>query len=95
MRSSSEWKETATSRPPAFKMRSAAESAAASSPSSSLTKMRKAWNVRVAGWMSPGGERTTEATISASAAVVAIGAFARAFTMARATPREWRSSPRM
>ena len=35
-------------------MRSAAASACASSRSSSLTKMRSAWNVRVAGWMSPG-----------------------------------------
>ena len=42
-----------------------------------------------------GRERTTEATMSASAAVVRIGAAPRALTMARATAREWRSSPRM
>ena len=67
MRSSSEWNETTTSRPPGLRMRSAAAARAASSPSSSLTKMRSAWNVRVAGWMSPGRARTTDATISASA----------------------------
>ncbi len=68
---------------------------ATSSPSSSLTKMRSAWNVRVAGWISPGRERTTDATISASARGVAIGALERALTMARATARECRSSPRV
>ena len=40
--------------------------------------MRNAWNVRVAGWMSPGFARTTRATMSASARVVAIGASRRA-----------------
>ena len=49
MRSSSEWNDTTTRRPPGLRMRSAAASAATSSPSSSLTKMRSAWNVRVAG----------------------------------------------
>jgi hypothetical protein len=49
MRSSSEWKVTTTSRPPGFSTRSAATSAFASSPSSSLTKMRSAWKTRVAG----------------------------------------------
>ena len=62
MRSSSEWKvTTATSRPPGLRIRSAAASAVASSPSSSLTKMRSAWNVRVAGWMSSGACATTRA----------------------------------
>ena len=51
MRSSSEWKVTTTSRPPGFSARSAANSAWASSPSSSLTKMRSAWKTRVAGWI--------------------------------------------
>src|SRR5450755_3726368 len=88
MRSSSEWNDTVTRRPLGLRMRSAACSASTSSPNSSLTKMRSAWNVRVAGWISPGRERTTEATISASAAVVRIGARARALTMARATARE-------
>src|SRR5450631_2097349 len=49
MRSSSEWNDTTTSRPPGFNTRSAAESARCSSSSSSLTKIRKAWNVLVAG----------------------------------------------
>ena len=93
MRSSSEWNATTTSRPPGARIRSAAASAAASSPSSSLTKMRSAWNVRVAGWMAPGRACTTRATMSASARVVRIGASARARTMARATARAWRSSP--
>ena len=85
MRSSSEWNETTTSRPPGLSMRSAAASAAASSPSSSLTNMRSAWKVRVAGWISPGarvhdarddvGERARGARSAASA---------RALTMARA-----------
>ena len=38
---------------------------------------------------------TTPATISASARVVRIGASWRAATMARATAREWRSSPKV
>src|SRR4051794_26351883 len=49
IRSSSEWKVTTTSRPELFRMRSAAASAPTSSASSSLTKIRSAWNVRVAG----------------------------------------------
>ncbi len=42
---------TTTSRPPGFSARSAANSASASSPSSSLTKTRSAWKTRVAGWI--------------------------------------------
>ena len=57
MRSSSEWKETTTSRPPSPRMRSEAASASASSSSSRLTKMRSAWKVRVAGWMGSVGRR--------------------------------------
>src|ERR1035437_8308043 len=95
LRSSSEWNATATRRPLGLRMRSAAVSASTSSPSSSLTKMRSAWKVRVAGWISPGRKRTTEPTISASMAVVRIGAWARGLTMAPATLREWRSSPKM
>ena len=93
MRSSSEWNAITTSRPPGLRMRSAAGNARASSPSSSLTKMRSAWNVRVAGWMSPGLARTTRATMSASCRVERIGASLRALTIARATPRACRSSP--
>ena len=93
MRSSSEWNATTTSRPPGLSTCSAAARPAASSASSSLTKMRSAWNVRVAGWIAPGRACTTRATISASARVVWIGASRRAATMARATARAWRSSP--
>src|SRR5205807_2109571 len=74
--------------------RSAAASPALSSASSSLTNMRSAWNVRVAGWMSR-GPRTTRATMSANAPVVRIGPAARAATIARATARAWRSSPKV
>ena len=42
MRSSSEWNDTTTSRPPGLRTRSAAESASCNSSSSWLTKMRKA-----------------------------------------------------
>ena len=70
MRSSSEWNVTAASRPPGFKSRSAAESPRASSPSSSLTAMRKAWKARVAGWVnSPRRAGATRAMSSASCRV--------------------------
>ena len=65
----------------------------ANSASSSLTKIRNAWNVRVAGWIAPGRECTTRATISASAAVVSMACSSRALTIARATARAWFSSP--
>src|SRR5262245_22316644 len=93
MRSSSEWKAITTSRPPGLSTDSAAASAAASSCSSSFTKTRSAWKVRVAGWMAPGRAWTTRPTISASARVVRMGASVRARTIARATARAWRSSP--
>ena len=57
MRSSSEWNVTTASRPPGFSARSAASNALASSPSSSLTKMRSAWKTRVAGWILSFGAR--------------------------------------
>ena len=73
IRSSSEWNVTTASRPPGLSTRSAAWSARTSSPSSSLTAIRRPWNVRVAGWMwLPGSTRTTPATRSASCAVVSI-----------------------
>src|SRR6516165_813589 len=49
IRSSSEWNETTASRPPGLSTRSAASSARCSSSSSSLTRIRSAWKVRVAG----------------------------------------------
>ena len=77
MRSSSEWKVTTASRPPGASTRSAAASPATSSPSSSLTAMRSAWKVRVAGWISVGLCGTTRAIISASGRVVRNGVAAR------------------
>ena len=68
MRSSSEWKVTTASRPPGLSTRSAACSARANSPSSSLTAMRSAWKTRVAGCRPPGSARTSPATRSASCA---------------------------
>ena len=50
MRSSSEWKVMTTTRPPTASASSAAGSARSRAPSSSLTSMRSAWNVRLAGW---------------------------------------------
>src|SRR5262249_18382911 len=64
-----------------------------SSASSSLTKMRSAWNVRVAGWIAPGRACTIPVMMSASARVVWIGASRRAATIARAMLRARRSSP--
>src|SRR5665213_2814205 len=49
MRTPSEWNDTTASRPPGLSTRSAADSARYSWSSSSLTKIRNAWNVRVAG----------------------------------------------
>ena len=66
MRSSSEWKVTTASRPPGFSARSAANSAPASSPSSSLTKMRSAWKTRVAGWILSFGLRPTCVSIASA-----------------------------
>ena len=51
MRSSSEWKVTTTSRPPGPRSEAAPTSPRTSSPSSSLTAMRSAWKLRVAGSM--------------------------------------------
>ncbi len=93
MRSSSEWKATTTSRPDGLSTRSAAARPRASSASSSLTKIRSAWKVRVAGWIVPSRARTTRATMSASARVVSIARSSRALTIARATARAWCSSP--
>ncbi len=84
MRSSSEWNDTTTRRPPGFRMRSAAQSAPASSTSSSFTKMRSAWKVRVAGWIWPGRACTMRSTIADNCLVVTIGASLRARTIARA-----------
>ena len=93
MRSSSEWKVTTASRPPGLSTRSAACSARANSPSSSLTAMRSAWKTRVAGCRPPGSARTSPATRSASCAVVSMRPWRRFSMTARATARARRSSP--
>ena len=49
-RSSSEWNEITASRPPGRSSSHASGSAASSCASSSLTAIRIAWNVRLAGW---------------------------------------------
>ncbi len=57
--------------------------------------MRSAWNVRVAGWISPGRPRpTARSTIATSSAVVRTGDSLRAETIALAMARERRSSPK-
>ena len=62
-------------------------------PNSSLTRMRSAWKLRVAGSMPRRSGGTTARMIAASRPVVSIGASARAATIARAMRREARSSP--
>ena len=61
MRSSSEWKVTTARRPPGLRSRSAAARPRTSSPSSSLTAMRRAWKARVAGWVSLAAPRRGDA----------------------------------
>ena len=51
MRSSSEWKAMTHRRPPGRRQSAATARNRSSSPSSSLTAMRSAWNVRVAGFL--------------------------------------------
>ena len=76
-RSSSEWKVTTASQPPGASARSAAARPRASSPSSSLTAMRSAWKLRVAGCGWPGFGRGSRRSIRpASWSVVAKGALA-------------------
>src|SRR5579883_1696426 len=95
MRSSSEWNVTTTRRPPGLRIASAATSPRANSPSSSLTAMRKAWKLRVAGWMgSPGRAGATRSINEASWRVETRGAAWRSVTIARAMRRAARSSPK-
>ena len=49
IRSSSEWKEITASRPPGFSRGTASRTIRSTEPSSSLTAMRMAWKVRLAG----------------------------------------------
>ena len=50
-RSSSEWNAITTRRPPGASRRHASSTNRSSPSSSSFTRMRSAWNVRVAGWI--------------------------------------------
>jgi hypothetical protein len=50
-RSSSEWKLIITTLPPGFSNDPALRSSVWISPNSSFTRIRSAWNVRVAGWI--------------------------------------------
>src|SRR5690606_9030711 len=93
MRSSSEWKVTTTSRPPGASVASAASSPRSSSPNSSLTAMRRAWNTRVAGWMAaPRRPPRAFSTTSARSRVRVKGCSTRRRRMAVATRPDWRSS---
>ena len=97
MRSSREWKLSTTSRPPGTSRSGVAASPRRSSPSSSLTCTRIAWNVRVAGCTRARTPppRTAPATMAASRRVVATGMpRLRSATTARAMRRAARSSPR-
>src|SRR6478609_1528386 len=93
MRSSSEWKLITASRPPGASTCREASRPRDSSPSSSLTCMRMAWKVRVAGWRPRSRVRTALLTMPASRAVVAIGSMTRCSTMLRAMRPAKRSSP--
>ncbi len=98
MRSSSEWKVTTTSRPPGFRLRSAAASAAGQLAqlvvhvdAQRLEGPRRRM-LRIAARV----RRRARETSSASARVVVMGpSSARALTIARAMARERRSSPSM
>ena len=84
-----------TIRPPTASASSAAGSARFSAPSSSLTSMRRAWNVRFAGW--PPVRRVAAGidsrTSSASRAVCVNGSRARSRSIAAAIREAKRSSP--
>ena len=75
--------------------RSRAASASASSPSSPLTKMRSAWKVRVAGWMTPLARRPTAPRRSRQARPCAVELLPRARrSIARGDGAARLSSPR-
>src|ERR1700722_5282274 len=94
MRSSSEWKVTTASRPPAFSTRSAASKPASSSSSSAFTAIRSAWNTFVAGCvLAPRRPPRTFSTNSARSKVRVKGCSARRRLMAAAMRRPWVSSP--
>ena len=94
IRSSSEWNEMIANRPPLTSGKIAAGMKRSSPLSSSLTAIRSAWNVRVAGWMRQRpGMLSARTTTSASCLVVEMGTRSRIRAIARAILRAPRSSP--
>ena len=93
-RSSSEWNEIAASRPPTRSRSQASGSAASSWASSSLTAIRIAWKVRLAGWppANRAGAGIAAVIASTSSNVVAISAPAGGGRSRRRSGR--RSAPR-
>ena len=83
-------------RPPTWRQSSAASIAEARISSSSLTAMRRAWKVRLAGWPPLAFEAAGIAFSSSSTSSPerTSGAVSRCSTMRRAIRRAKRSSPR-
>jgi len=95
IRSSSEWKVMTENRPPSLKQSIPEARPRARLFSSSLTAIRSAWKLRVAGWILPWrmGAGMAAAMRAASSSVVSIGAVFLLSTMALAMRRACRSSP--
>ena len=97
IRSSREWKVMMAIRPPGARRSIATGSMRSTSPSSSFTAIRRAWNVRVAGWIrnrrafSP----AARSTMPARSRVRSIGRTALRRTIARAIDPASRSSPQL
>ena len=95
IRSSREWKEMTENRPPSFKLSIPEAMPRARLVNSSLTAIRSAWKVLVAGWILPclmcAG--MAAATIEASSSVVTIGPAFLLSAMARAMRPACNSSP--
>ncbi len=89
MRSSNEWKVMTANLPPGTSNSTAIGRTASRTSSSWLTSIRRAWNVRVAGWILS-RPCLTCVMIWASSPVVRMGRWA---TMARAIRRDCLSSP--
>src|SRR3989344_4500392 len=82
-------------RPPGASIFQADLNDSGNADNSSLTAMRSAWNVRVAGWIRPFRytDGTADATMSASSPDVRIALRARDSIIAFAMRREYRSPP--
>src|SRR5207247_8159464 len=93
IRSSSEWNEITTIRPPGRRTRMAAASPCSRFASSSLTAMRRAWKTRVAGSMPRGLRVFTPATKRPRSSAAPNGVLTRRRTIAPATRAASGSSP--